>query len=410
MTLSQPLLFRVAFYLAFGSAVTILFSIAVSQILLGLALAVLLLSGARLRLPPIWLPLGLFMVGTLIALALADHPSAGLPQVRKFYVFLLLPVVFSTIRERVSMRWLFLSWGALGALTAVWGVVQFVHKLRQAHALGRNFYDYYTSERITGAMSHWMTFGGEEMFALLMLGAFLFFGPERTFRRLWPWLLCAGLLLVALVLGETRSIWLATLVAGLYLTWTWNRWVVALIPVLLALAVFAGPASVRERAVSYFHPHQVDSNEFRWVTWRTGLRMIEKHPWFGLGPDGPKVEFNDYVPPDTPRPLPVGFYGHLHNVYLQYAADRGIPTMLLMLWLLIQVLVDFWRALRKLPAVPGDERFILRGATAVVLATMVSGFFEYNLGDSEVLTMFLVAIACGYTAIGTARQKVAAVG
>ncbi len=411
MSSSQPFLVRSAFYCAFGSAVTILLSIAASQILLGLAIAALLLSGAKLRVPRIWLPLGIFMLGTVIALALADHPSAGLPQVRKFYVFLMLPVVFSTIRDRVSIRRLFLAWGAVGAGTALWGVVQFVHKMAQARALGQNFYEYYTSERITGAMSHWMTFGGEEMFALLMLGAFLFFGPERALRRLWPWLLCAGLLLVALVLGETRSIWLATLVAGLYLVWAWKRWVVVLIPVLLVLAAVAGGSTVRERVASFTRPKKdVDSNEFRVVTWRTGMRMIEKHPWFGVGPEEVRLEFNDYVPPDIPRPLPKGWYGHLHNIYLHYAAERGIPTMLALMWLLAMVLLDFWRALRKLPPGPGDERFILRGAVAVVIATMVAGFFELNLGDSEVLTMFLTAVASGYTAIALAGDKEAAVG
>ena len=44
---------------------------------------------------------------------------------------------------------------------------------------------------------------------------------------------------------------------------------------------------------------------------------------------------------------------------------------------------------------------ILIGAalTAIVLATLTEGFAEYNLGDSEVLTMFLVVVACGYQSI-----------
>jgi len=29
---------------------------------------------------------------------------------------------------------------------------------------------------------------------------------------------------------------------------------------------------------------------------------------------------------------------------------------------------------------------------------MIAGCFEHNLGDSEVLTMFLVVAACGYVA------------
>src|SRR5205823_4572866 len=147
------------------------------------------------------IPLGLFLVGTLISLALADTPAAGIPQVRKMYVFVMLPVVFSTIRDRLAIRRLFLSWGVVGAATAVWGLVQFVQKFRQARALGVNFYDYYTGERITGAMSHWMTFGGQEMFVLLMLGAFILFGPVRRLRNLCPCLACAAPLLMAPLLG-----------------------------------------------------------------------------------------------------------------------------------------------------------------------------------------------------------------
>jgi putative inorganic carbon (HCO3(-)) transporter len=181
--------------------------------------------------------------------------------------------------------------------------------------------------------------------------------------------------------------------------------------VALALIVFLGPPTVRERFTSFIHPRKdIDSNDFRIVTWRTGLRMIQKHPWFGIGPDEVRLKFDEYVPSDIRRPLPTGFYGHLHNIYLNYAAERGIPTMLMLMWVLVQALVDFGRGIRKLPPGPSDERFILRGATAVIIATMVAGIAEVNLGDSEILTMFLTAIACGYSAMATARKEEAAVG
>ena len=70
----EPILFRAARWLTFGSAVAILFSIAASQILLALALAALLLSGGCMRLPRIWLPLGLFLLGwRLVARLLIEH-------------------------------------------------------------------------------------------------------------------------------------------------------------------------------------------------------------------------------------------------------------------------------------------------------------------------------------------------
>ena len=129
--------------------------------------------------------------------------------------------------------------------------------------------------------------------------------------------------------------------------------------------------------------------------------MIAAHPWLGLGPEGPHYHFDEWVPPDTPRPLPSGWYGHLHNIYLQYAAERGIPTMLVMMWMLGQIVFDFWRGLRKLPPGRSNRRFLLHGGIAVVLAILAEGFVEYNLGDSEVLTMFLVVVACGYLALET---------
>jgi O-antigen ligase len=389
---------RAARWLTFGSAASIVFSIAASQILLGLAVAALLLSGDPLRLPRIKWPLALFMLGTLISLAFSGDPVAhGLPQVRKFYVFLELLVVFSCLRNLKVVRWLFLTWAGCGAITALRGCVQFVGKVQEAHQLGQSTYDYYVVQRITGFTSHWNTYSAEEMFALIMVAALLMFAPRA--RRNWLWAVCALLIALAVYLADTRGIWIATAVAAVYLVFFWRRWLCALVPVAIALVYLVSPAPMRERFVSIVHPNSVDSNRFRKIAWSAGVAMIEKHPLLGIGPDGPKFHFKEYVPPDVWATKPPGFYEHLHNVYLQWAADRGIPTMLAMLWMLIQMPIDFWRGLRALPPGPSVRRFLLHGAVAVVLAVMVEGFVEYNLGDSEVLTMFLVAIACGYLAL-----------
>ena len=39
-----------------------------------------------------------------------------------------------------------------------------------------------------------------------------------------------------------------------------------------------------------------------------------------------------------------------------------------------------------------------------MLATLVVGLFELNLGDSEVLLFFLGLIGCGYAAMETAEE------
>src|SRR5689334_7371576 len=140
---------RAARWVAVASATCALLGIAPSQILLAVAFAALLVSGARLRLPDMWLPMALFMLGTVISLLLSDNPADGVPQVRKFYVWLILLVVYSTIRDMLWVRRLYLCWGAAATLSALRSFVQFHHKWQDARALGRPFYDYYVVERIT---------------------------------------------------------------------------------------------------------------------------------------------------------------------------------------------------------------------------------------------------------------------
>ena len=61
----------------------------------------------------------MFMLGTVISLLLSDNPADGLPQVRKFYVWLILLVVYSTIRDTLWVRRLYLCWGAAATLSAL---------------------------------------------------------------------------------------------------------------------------------------------------------------------------------------------------------------------------------------------------------------------------------------------------
>ncbi len=61
-------------------------------------------------------------------------------------------------------------------------------------------------------------------------------------------------------------------------------------------------------------------------------------------------------------------------------------------------LFDFARALYRLP--PGaEERWVLHAAIAVIVSVLVSGWYSWNLNNSEVLAMFLAVMGSGYTAM-----------
>jgi putative inorganic carbon (HCO3(-)) transporter len=183
----------------------------------------------------------------------------------------------------------------------------------------------------------------------------------------------------------------------LYLLWFWKKWLVAVVPAVVLIGFFLGPRALRERINSVFEAHgEVDSNRHRAILRETGVVIIRAHPWLGIGPEQVKYQFDRWVPASA-LPLPVGYYGHLHNIYLQYAAERGVPTLLIFLWMIVKILWDFGRALRGKLLDP-EARFVLHGAIAAILAILAEGFAENNLGDSEVLTMFLAVVAFGYLA------------
>jgi O-antigen ligase len=112
-----------------------------------------------------------------------------------------------------------------------------------------------------------------------------------------------------------------------------------------------------------------------------------------------RERFMEYLPPDVPLPLPSGSYMHLHNVYLEYAAERGVPVLLIFLWLIFKILWDFARGVRGLPAGRDDRKSLMHGGIAVTIALLVEGMADVNFGNSEALTMYLVIVAIGYNAI-----------
>jgi putative inorganic carbon (HCO3(-)) transporter len=389
---------------ATASATLIHVSIAASQTLLGLGIVLFLVYRRKLSFPRIWPALAIFFGLTVISVLLSPDPWGGRPQIRKFFVFLFIPLLYGVFSAHFDkVYYVVAGWAAAATASGLVGVVQFVLKYRHFKQAGIDFYTGYVEQRITGFEGHWMTFGALQLSALSVLVAHWFFARRKL--PVWVYGGAIPVLLLAILLGWTRSIWLAMIPSLLYLIWCWRPKMVLLLPVVLALAYVLAPPAGKARVQSLFQPHgETDSNRHRVVTFRTGLEMVRAHPWFGLGPEQIRQQFDSYMPAEL-KPKPVGFYGHLHNIYIQYAAERGIPALLVFLWLIGTILWDAFRTLRRLPPGPSDDCFMLHAVIAVTIGILVGGLFEFNLGDSEVLMMYVSVVALGYAAIESSRPQ-----
>lgn len=382
--LPQPTLARWASIFFSLSVLTFLISLSVSQAFLMAAVAAYALHALRdppaLNFPPVKLPLGLFCLTSLLSVAWAANPTVGWFAVRKLVLFLILLLAVNLLASAKHLEALYqgLFFGsALAGLLAAGQFVAQYHAVRALHPDG--IYSSMTSERIRGFMGHWMNFGGQQMLVFSALLAYLLLAPRA--RRVWWGALAIGA--ASIVLNFTRGVWLGCFVAAVYLVACWRpRWLWAL-PILLVVGYLAAPSLVRQRVNILRHPSADPALSIRFEMWQVAWRMIQKHPWVGVGPNNIEQVYPLYLPPGkTPER---GYHGHFHNNFLQFGAERGLPCLAAWVWFMAALGWHFWRIRRQLIR----WRWVADAAIAGWLALLVEGCFEFNFGTSPVLMLFL---------------------
>ncbi len=257
---------------------------------LGVGILLLLLFRQKLEFPRIWIPLALFFFWTALADVVSPDPWGGRAQIKKFFIFFFIPLMYGVFaRQFAKVFHVMVAWTVAATASGIWGLVQFVMKYQQEKLAPEGFYVAYLRARITGFESHWMTFGALQLSVLSLLLANWFFSS----RKMPAWAYGSiAILSAAILLGQTRSIWLATIPSVLYLVWFWRPKMILVLPVLAVIAFLIAPSITRQRLISLVHPREdVDSNRHRLVTFFTGLEMIKAPSVVrpGTGRDRPQL-------------------------------------------------------------------------------------------------------------------------
>ncbi len=363
---------RLSFLLLAGSVSLALISIAASQILLAAAIAagLLLMRPKVWRMPlPLLLPLALLFLWT-IAIVFIDAGSLKDDIVRKFFLYTLLFLVPAIACAHDRITWIYHAIFASAGLSALAGLFQY------GIDPNRTLLD-----RIKGFMSIWMTYSGLLMLVLVALVAYAVWAGLKKHI----WIIPLGLMLIAaLHLSQTRSTELGACagIAVVLLLLRRPRWIVGLVLFVAALYLVS-PASFQQRLRNAVNLQDANTRNRIEIS-GTALRLISAHPWTGVGQ---RVSTEALKYRGT-RDFPDYMYLHMHNNALQFAAERGVPGLLLWVWFSIALL---WQAFKTLRTSHGAKSaaFVAAAAVGGWVAMQVAGMFEYNFGDSEVLTLFL---------------------
>jgi putative inorganic carbon (HCO3(-)) transporter len=391
------------------SVLTVLLSIAASQAFLALAGVFyalhLICHRPAVRFPPVALPLLLFCLLTVLSVVWAAYPAIGALAIRKLVLFLILLFTVNLITSPKHLETLYQALFCESAAAGLLAVKQFVSSYRAVRLTHPREIYYYMAyrQRVEGFMGHWMNFGGQQMLIFAVLAAFVLLKESRS-KFWWGVLAIVGL---SIVIGLTRGVWLGCFAAALYLISLWRPRLLWLVPVLAILAYLASPSLVRQRVRMAFHPAADMAVAERVEMWRVGLRMARAHPWLGVGADNIPAEYPFYMP--SGRPPRVGYHDHLHNNLLQLAAERGIPAMIVWVWLMVAFAWHFRKLAQSTDASErfesGPERWIVHGVLAAWIAFVVEGFFDFNFGLSPVLMLFLFLAASPFVFTTTAVRR-----
>ena len=239
--------------------------------------------------------------------------------------------------------------------------------------------------RASGWTRHYQTFAELlQMIALLALGIALAHlrnhGPNLYFK------VAAGaalLLSLGLAFTAMRTVIVASAIGASLIAWRSLRGRPKLVFTFALFFVLAFGAVVvwqtRDRnALRLGDP----SSSLRLQVARVGLSRIAIHPIFGHGMDAMKEHWTEW-----------GFPGkdilHLHSTPLQLAFDRGLPMLLLWLWMMAAFWWSIARSERGTADLSDTNTYgILLGTLGALTAFLISSLANYNYGDAEVAMMF----------------------
>jgi O-antigen ligase len=259
--------------------------------------------------------------------------------------------------------------------------------------------------RAQGFFGHFTTYSEVlQLISALVFGLLLASLTKSTNRKMTVILaIVLGGMLLALLLTVTRASQGAFLVSSFVVTFIGasRKMFLVLLAIALPAALIGLYVLQKSRNVGFYDPKD-GSITWRQTVYREGVDLATnspRHLVVGVGMDSIKRYAQDWHLFDDGR-LPMG---HFHSTPLQLAVERGLPALLIWLWILWLYGSSIWRKLKTDEITDWREKGILLGGLGSLVGFFVSGIVHYNLGDGEVAMVFYILM--GLSIFLTKSQK-----
>lgn len=194
-----------------------------------------------------------------------------------------------------------------------------------------------------------------------------------------------------LILTFSRSAWFALLASLAVASVIYNyRFLFVLLPTTL-LIVFFTKDLILLRFMSVFQGND-SSILLRFALWESTRVMIERHFWTGIGWGAYKFLYPEY---DFYINNPTIIIYHAHNMYLNIAAEVGVPALLLFVFIMLLHSYFAFTVVKTSEKI--NQNACALGFVAVQCGVFISGFADYTLFNMELMTLYWITNALMYS-------------
>jgi O-antigen ligase len=386
------------------------FSIALSQLSLGICAAFFVVAAVRERFNPLggglrwfWLAVGAYVGWLVLVCLLQDHPLHSINNIREEWLFIIIPIVAYLGQDRKTLDRVVTVLAVGLVLVSINALLSYV--FRMEYHWGPGFVALPdTNPRVSGTFSMPLTFGNYlSVASLIVLGWALTQAERWSVSRIVA--LGGGVLgYVAVLLCGGRGPAVAGLIGLAVLlalsSRASRRWGIGVIVTVLIIGALM--PSVRSRFTTelgyHFNP---DWPGGRLFIWERSIEIVIDHPLTGIGPGNFDAEYKQRVGPEVTDRF---WYQHAHNDFLEATVRSGVPGVVTFSLLWVALLGSFRRRWRE-SSPESLETGWLTVAVVGSLVFLVCSITEATFSDEEVRALLMLVWGIGLSSVYNYRRS-----
>lgn len=362
-------------YVMMAFAMLSFISIAIGNVLLGLATALFLVyvykNGIKIEdeNKGYYYAYGFFVFTLLLSALFSGDIKKGLAEWANLCIWRAMPFFIITLAIKDAVRVKKILAASLVGIT-----IGFLCIGYQA---------YHGSFRAAGFYGHPMTFGGFLCIYLPLITVWFFESLKLKNKQTIISAIVLALGLMAWLFNATRGAWVALAPVLLFIVGYYslqNKKIMALCLVVICAGGFylVNNSSFVQRTATIVS--KVDtSNTARFVFWNEAYKIFKKHPVLGVGLGQAKAEYKK-------TGKLTQYFTHAHSNFLQMLAENGLVGTMGFLALM------GYCALRNLKLFLYKQYPLCLIVFATTTALFLQGLTEYNFGNSAVMKAFWLVV------------------